>query len=414
MAGLGPSGHPAVRGPYHGWVDASETGGDAYQAAIGDVLRTLSHTPIDLDAVLDPILRHAVYLCRADRGVVYLLEDGLFRHVADVGASPEVVAFNRANPIAPTRATLTGRTAIERRPVHIPDVLADPEYDYREAQRLGGFRASLGVPLLRDGATVGVIDLWRDAAEPFSPAEIGLVSVFADQATIALELTRLTQTIERQRSELARFLSPQVAALITSHSGELLLAGHRREITVVFADLRGFTSFSESEAPEDVLGVLRTYHGALGPRVAEFGGTLERFTGDGLMVFFNDPVEQPDHVERAVRMALAMRDDVADLVADWRRLGFALGFGVGIATGYATLGRIGFRDRVDYAAVGSVVNLAARLCGEATDGSILVASRALAAVEGVVQAQPVGDLSLKGFAKPVRVANIVGVREKVG
>jgi len=152
-----------------------------------------------------------------------------------------------------------------------------------------------------------------------------------------------------------------------------------------------------------VLDVLRRYHATLGQRVVQFGGTLERFTGDGLMVFFNDPVEQADHAERSVRMALDWREDVAGLAAGWRRLGFDLGFGVGIASGYATLGRIGFAERSDYAAIGSVVNLAARLCGEAEDGSIVIASRTLAAVEDLVVAEAGEAMTLKGFARPVPV-----------
>jgi adenylate cyclase len=385
-------------------------GRTGYQAAIGDVLSALIRAPLELDAVLDAILGHAVHLCRADRGFVYLLEGGLFRHAADVGASAALVAYNRAHPIAPTRATLTGRTAIERRPVHIPDVLADPEYEYPEAQQLGGFRAMLGVPMLEDGKVVGVIDLWRDAPAPFSDDEIALVELFAGQATLALQMARLSTTIERQRSELARFLSPHVSALVARETGERMLAGHRREITVLIGDLRGFTSFSDSAAPEDVMAVLGEYHAALGARVTEHAGTLERFTGDGLIVFFNDPLDQPDHAERAVRAALAMREDVAALVERWRRLGFALGFGVGIATGFATIGRIGYRERVEYTAIGSVVNLAARLSAEAGDGTILVAGRTLAAVEAMVVTQPVPDLTLKGFTRPVPAAVITGRR----
>jgi class 3 adenylate cyclase len=395
-------------------VDTRPSRPDPYQVAIGEVLRRLGRAPVDLDGVFDAILRHALELTRSSRGFVYLLEDdGRYHHVADVGAPPEVVAFNRAHPIVPSRATCTGRTALEGRPVHIPDALADPDYHYTEAQQLGGFRTLLGVPMLRDGVVSGVIDVYRDTPEPYTDAEIDLVALFADQATLALELSRLTSTIERQRSELSRFLAPQVSALIASEAGERLLAGHRREITVVFADLRGFTAFSESAAPEDVLDVLRGYHETLGAGVAEFGGTLERFTGDGLMVFFNDPVEQADHAERAVRMAFAWRERVAGLSRSWRRLGFDLGFGVGIATGYATLGRIGFQGRVDYAAIGSVVNLAARLCAEAADGTILAAARTVAAVEELVVAELLDALALKGFARPVAVARLSGLRAQV-
>jgi adenylate cyclase len=218
----------------------------------------------------------------------------------------------------------------------------------------------------------------------------------------------LMNTIQRQREELARFLSPQVAELISSPEGQQLLAGHRREITVVFTDLRGFTAFSESAEPEEVMMILREYHATLGQRITEAGGTLERFTGDGVMVFFNDPIEQPDHAERAVRMCLALRDDVAGLAVGWRRLGHKLGFGVGIATGYATMGRIGFEGRGDYAAVGSVVNLAARLCARASDGQILVSARTEARVQASVIVRDAGEVEMKGFAQPVRVAELVG------
>lgn len=384
---------------------------DPYQSAIGGVLRSLTRAPVDLDGVLEAILRHALELTRSSRGFVYLLEaDGRYHHVADAGAPPEVVAFNRAHPITPGRATCTGRTVLERRPVHIPDCLDDPEYDYPEAQRLGGFRTLLGVPMLQDDVVVGVVNVYRDEPDPYAEQEIELVATFADQATLALRLSRMTATIERQRSELSRFLAPQVSALIATEAGERLLAGHRREITVVFADLRGFTAFSESAAPEDVLGVLRDYHAMLGAKVSEFGGTLERFTGDGLMVFFNDPVEQADHAERAIRMAFDWRDGVAGLTRAWQRLGFDLGFGVGIATGYATLGRIGFRDRVDYAAIGSVVNLAARLCAEAADGMVLASARTAAAAGDLAAAEPLEPATLKGFARPVAAVRLTGLR----
>jgi class 3 adenylate cyclase len=209
--------------------------------------------------------------------------------------------------------------------------------------------------------------------------------------------------------ELARFLAPEVAALISSPEGAALLAGHRREITVVFTDLRGFTPFSESAEPEDVINVLREYHQALGSRITEAGGTLERFTGDGVMVFFNDPIEQPDHAERAIRMAMSLRDDVAKLAEGWRSLGHRLGFGVGIATGYATLGRIGYEGRGDYAAVGSVVNLGARICAQAEDGQILLSPRACARVEARATVRDAGEMTIKGFSQPVRVSELIGL-----
>jgi class 3 adenylate cyclase len=221
----------------------------------------------------------------------------------------------------------------------------------------------------------------------------------------------LLSTIERQKEELSRFLSPQVAALVSTPEGEALLAGHRREATAMFSDLRGFTSFSDTAAPEEVLGVLREYHAAMGELIVEYGGTLEHFAGDGMMVFFNDPVPQPDHAERAVRLAVAMRDRFSVLNARWLRLGYELGLGIGIATGYATLGRIGFEGRYDYGMVGTAVIAASRLSSAAEGGQILLNPRTHAAVEGLVDVTDLGGLTLKGFSKPVPTVNVERLKE---
>jgi class 3 adenylate cyclase len=383
----------------------------AQQAALGDILRTLGQAPFDLSAILDAILSHAVALGHAERGFIYLRgDDGLYRHAAAIGATDEIVALNLSNPLSPGRGTLVGRTALTRQVVHVPDVEQDADYTYIDAKRLGGFRAMLGVPMLREGEVVGVVTMWRDEPMPFTDGDIEIVRQFADQAVLAVTTTQLLGTIEHQRAELAHFLAPEVAALISSPEGEGLLAGHRREITVVFTDLRGFTPFSEAAEPEDVMNVLRDYHQALGGRITEAGGTLERFTGDGVMVFFNDPIEQHDHVERAIRMAMALRDDVAKLSEGWRRLGHQLGFGVGIATGFATLGRIGFEGRGDYAAVGSVVNLGARLCAQADDGQIFLSPRTHARIEARAMVRDAGDMTIKGFSQPVRVSELIGLK----
>ncbi len=196
-------------------------------------------------------------------------------------------------------------------------------------------------------------------------------------------------------------MSPQIAALISSAEGEQLLAGHRRQITAVFADLRGFTHFSETAEPEELLGVLRAYHAAMGALVVEHGGTLEHFAGDGMLVFFNDPVPQDDHAQRAVAMAIEMRARFAELAEGWHKLGYELGLGIGISTGYATLGRIGFEGRYDYAAIGNAVILASRLSTEAKAGQILLGQRTYAAVEGLIPMEPAGELELKGISRPV-------------
>jgi adenylate cyclase len=223
-------------------------------------------------------------------------------------------------------------------------------------------------------------------------------------------VTDQVDAIERM-SRLRRFLSPQLAELVVSSGDESFLESHRREITVVFGDLRGFTSFAETVEPEDVMAVLNEYHAALGDLVHRFEGTLERFTGDGLMVVFNDPMDCPDAPERAVRMALAMRARVAELAERWGRMGYDLDFGVGIAQGHATLGRIGFEGRSDYTAIGSVTNLAARLCAQAEPRQILISQRVYAAIEDIVVADSVGELALPGFARPAKAYNVVGLDE---
>jgi class 3 adenylate cyclase len=222
--------------------------------------------------------------------------------------------------------------------------------------------------------------------------------------------TALNETIERQKTELSRFLSPQIAALISSPDGEQLLGGQRRQITAVFCDLRGFTSFAEQAEPEELFGVLAEYHGMLGAAIIEFGGTLEHFAGDGVMTFFNDPIVQPDHVERAVRMAVAVRERFGPMTDGWRKRGYQLGLGIGIAVGYATLGRIGFEGRYDYGAIGNVVIMASRLSSGAGPNQILLSQRAHAAVEGLVEVESVGDLNLKGMSRPVPAINILGLR----
>jgi adenylate cyclase len=225
----------------------------------------------------------------------------------------------------------------------------------------------------------------------------------------------LTEKVKQQVDELQRvnrlkrYLSPQIAETILRED-ENLFKSHRREITVVFLDLRGFTSFSDSAEPEEVMEVLRGYHAAMGKLIFDFDGTLERFAGDGIMIFFNDPIPCADHTEKAVRMALAMHSKVEELRAEWLKRGYELDLGIGMAAGYATLGNIGFEGRMDYGAIGNVTNLAARLCSEAKARQILTNQRTVSKIENLVDYEPLEELQLKGVSRPVAAFNIVKLK----
>jgi adenylate cyclase len=302
--------------------------------------------------------------------------------------------------------------------------------------RLKGNPARRHIPVLMISAldeTASVVRSIELGAEDYLPKPCDAVLLRArigaclekkrlrDQdAQHAVELAQWNRTLEQRVAEqvaqverlgrLKRFFSPQLAELIVGGGTEDPLRTHRREITVVFLDLRGFTSFAETAEPEEVMGVLREYHEAMGQLIVEHEGTLERFTGDGMMVFFNDPVPVENPAERAVRMATAMRDRVRELRGVWRKRGHDLDLGVGIAQGYATIGAIGFEGRWDYGAIGTVTNLAARLCAEAQGGQVLITSRVAGAVEELIQAEEVGALALRGLTKPVPTFNVVGLR----
>ena len=322
---------------------------------------------------------------------------------------------------------------------HRPDlVLLDivmPEMDgYEVCRRLRQDPATAFLPVVMitasgDQERLLAIEAGADdfVAKPFDQAELlarvrSLLRIKRYHDTIegqAAELAEWNRTLERRVQEqveqlermgrLRRFLSPQLADLVVSSGDESFLDSHRRDITVVFCDLRAFTAFAETAEPEEVMGVLDDYYQALGDLVTRFEGTLERFTGDGLMVFFNDPLPCEDAPLRAVRMAVAMRNRIQGLAQGWARHGYDLALGVGVAQGYATLGRIGFEGRSDYTAIGNCTNLAARLCAEARPWQILLSPRVHAAVEEFVTSEPVGELTLRGFSRPVATFNVVGL-----
>jgi adenylate cyclase len=366
------------------------------QLAIGRVLRAVARAE-GLQTVLDEVVDAATLLSGVENGRLWLVEDGLLHAFANHGVD-ETFDYDRRHPHAIDRTTMAGRTALTRAPVHVPDVLEDPEYVYAGPRP---YRANLSVPIMFEDELIGVIGIVRATPGPFAEEHIELVQLFAEQAAIAIANARLLDAVERQRSELSRFLSPQVAELVSSEDGERLLAGHRAYISCLFCDLRGFTAFAETAEPEELLEVLRAYHAALGELIPRYQGTLEHFAGDGVMVFFNDPVPVDGHELQAIRLALAAHERFAELAADWRKRGTELGLGIGIAAGYATLGRIGFEGRYDYGALGPVTNLASRLSTAAGPGQTLISQRVFAAVDEKIEAEPAGGLELKGFGRPV-------------
>jgi class 3 adenylate cyclase len=406
------------------------------QTGTSEVLQVISSSPGDLQPVFASMLEKAVRICDAKFGNIFRWDGDALHLVATHNTPPALAEARRRSPPT-TRDPLIDRMVATKTVAHIPDLAAEPTYIKQRiptsvaAVELGGIRTLLLVPMLKENELLGMFSLYRQEVRPFSDKQIALVTNFAAQAVIAIENARLLHEL-RQRTEevetlnqhleqrvadqvgeiermsrLRRFLPPQVADLIVASGTEKQLESHRREITALFCDLRGFTGFSEASAPEDVMTLLRDYHAAIGEIIIKYSGTLERYAGDGVMVVFNDPVPVDNPALRAVQMALETREAMGALTEKWRELGHDVGFGIGIAHGYATLGTIGFEGRFDYAAIGTVSNVASRLCDEAKPGQILISPRVFTAVKDAVTVEPVGEFTLKGIGRPLAAYNVL-------
>jgi len=413
---------------------------------------------LDLNAVLPTVAARALEITHADAVLIYGYDaaKGCFNLAESIGidkaAQGEHLAIDQS-------ASLLGEAASKAKPIAIPDLADATDHLLRDLAISAGFHSVLVVPLVDQTGVLGSLVVLRQNTGEFSPNLIGLMRTFAHQSVLAMRNARLFTEVDHKGRELAtahatvreqadklqeqtdqlrdwnrsleqrvetqlgeierirrleRFLAPQVAQLIASgDSHEGLLDSHRREVTVVFCDLRGFTAFTEQTEPEEAMNVLREYHAALGELIFRYEGTLDRYAGDGVMILFNAPIQFEDHVKRAVKMSVEMRDTIGALTEKWRNRGHNLGFGIGIALGYATLGQIGFEQRLEYAAIGSVTNLASRLCDEAKANQIVVGRRVYGMVEPWVEGRPIDDLILKGFNHPVLAAEILSWREEV-
>lgn len=403
------------------------------EAATREILAIISRSRADEAPVFDAILSNAQRLCGAPFSFLAM--------VTEDNAHLEIVAEGN-EPFEPFRpgwrwpidsVLLVARSVREKAVLQIEDTTVDPLYEQGNKDRVtvveAGVRTVVTVPLITGGLGIGSIALFRRELRPFAPDEIALVQTFAEQAVIAIENVRQFKALETLNSELGervkaqvgeiermgrlkRFLPAAVADTVVSQGSDKVLSSHRALLGVLFCDIRGFTAFCETAEPEETIEVLQTYHEEMGKLINAYGAGVDHRMGDGVMVLFNDPLPCDDPAGDAVRLAIAMRERMAELGAQWKRLGYRLGFGVGVSLGYATVGMVGFEGRFDYTASGTAINLAARLCEEADDGEILLSPRAGIAVEDTFQLETRGEISLKGIREPVEVFRLAGTAPK--
>ncbi len=405
------------------------------EAATREILQVISRSRDDESPVFKSILEHAQRLCGAPFGNLNMVsEDGARLEIMVDGI--EVFEPFRPGWSWPIESgLLVARSVRECAVLQLEEAAADPLYSQGDTDRVtvvnAGVRTVLTVPLVSNGIGIGSIGLYRREKRLFTPDEIDLVQTFADQAVIAIENVRQFKALQERTDEvqalnasleirvneqvgeiermgrLKRFLSPAVAEAVVTQ-GEDMLSSHRALIATLFCDIRGFTAFCETAEPEETIEVLQTYHEEMGHLISVHNGGVDKRMGDGVMVVFNDPLPCEDPAGDALRMALAMREKMAELSKKWKRLGHRLGFGVGISLGYATVGMVGSAGRYEYTASGTAVNLAARLCDEADDGEILLSPRAYTAVEDDFSAEARGEIAFKGIKAPVEVFRVIG------
>ncbi len=403
------------------------------EAATREILQVISQSRDDEAPVFDAILENACRLCNAPLAYLSMTTEDRAYVISPArrGAFEKFgVTLDKLRvPLAESRLALA-RAISECRVFREDDIANHELYTSGDPNRVSmvddeGARSLMVVPLISKGVGIGSITLYRRKVDPFQDDDVTLVESFASHAVIAIENVQQFKALESLNAELGdrveeqveeiermgklkRFLPAAVADTVVSQGSEKMLSSHRALLGVLFCDIRGFTAFCETAEPEETIEVLQTYHEEMGKLINAHGAGVDHRMGDGIMVLFNDPLPCDDPAGDAVRLAIAMRERMAQLCTQWKRLGYRLGFGVGVSLGYATVGMVGFEGRFDYTASGTAINLAARLCDEAEDGEILLSPRAGIAVEDAFLMENRGELSLKGIREPIEVSRLTG------